>query len=39
VERRLRDVETLEVDADSPRLAQAVEAALEDDADDEADAA
>jgi DNA recombination protein RmuC len=39
VERRLRDVETLEVEPDSPRLAQGVELALDDDGDDEADAA
>jgi DNA recombination protein RmuC len=35
VERRLRDVETLEMDADSPRLSQGAD----DDPDDEADAA
>jgi DNA recombination protein RmuC len=39
VERRLRDVETLEIEPDSPRLAQGLELALEDDGDDEADAA
>jgi len=41
VERRLRDVETLEAEPDSPRLAQGLNLALDDDAeaDDEADAA
>jgi DNA recombination protein RmuC len=39
VERRLRDVETLDVEADSPRLTQALELALDDDSEEEADAA
>ena len=39
VERRLRDVETLEVETDSQALAQGLDLALEDDSDEEADAA
>jgi DNA recombination protein RmuC len=39
VERRLRDVETLEIEPDAPRLTQALGLGLDDDADEEADAA
>jgi DNA recombination protein RmuC len=39
VERRLRDVETLEVEMEPPRLSLALDPALDDDSDDEVDAA
>jgi DNA recombination protein RmuC len=39
VERRLRDVETLEVETDSQALTQGLDLALEDDSDEEVDAA
>jgi DNA recombination protein RmuC len=39
VERRLRDVETLEVELDPPRLAPGLDLALDEDGDEEADAA
>jgi DNA recombination protein RmuC len=39
VERRLRDVETLDVEIDAPRLPLGLDAAVDDEAEDEADAA